>query len=99
MTLSVCGNLQRLQRDFVGQGTIGMRRGFSAMLGAVAFTTILSRQLVEPSDGRSTLLFAAAALVGFALLGGLVGRLAERIQLTSIRTPLVHRLKGTSERK
>lgn len=76
-----------------------MSRVFSAMLGAVAFAAVFSRELVEPGDWRSTFLVATAALVGFAVLGGLVGRIAERWQLTSLHTQLFHRLKGTSGRK
>lgn len=65
-----------------------MGRTYAGILGALAFVTVLTRSLVDGGSAHSTLKLAILCLLGFAILGFVVGQLAEFIVLDAIRSRL-----------
>ncbi len=65
-----------------------MSRRYAAVLGLLAFATILARGIGAGGAWESVLSQAIAALVVFAIIGGIVGWLAERMIDDAIRSRL-----------
>ena len=63
-----------------------MGRTYAGILGPLAFTTILARNVLNTSSVESTMMFATVCLFLFAGIGYLVGQVADSIVLEAVRT-------------
>lgn len=63
-----------------------MARSYAGVLGTLACGMILARGLITGSGLETTIATACLALFGFAALGWIAGRLAERFVQESVRT-------------
>jgi hypothetical protein len=61
-----------------------MGRTYAGILGPLAFTTILARNLIAPSSVESTMMLATVCLFLFAGIGYLVGQVADSIVLEAV---------------
>ena len=66
-----------------------MSRTYAGILGAIAFTTTTLRGLLAGSGLEATVLDAMVMLICFTVVGAVIGLLAERTVLESIRAQLV----------
>ena len=62
-----------------------MGRSYAGVLGPVAFVTIVARGLLSGGGSQATLLHAWLALLVFAAIGSIVGRLASWIVQESVQ--------------
>ncbi|MCA9268660.1 MAG: hypothetical protein KDA41_09325 [Planctomycetales bacterium] len=62
-----------------------MGRIYAGVLGLLAFVTILARGWLENAVGGMTVIHAAAAMFVFALVGAIVGMLAEQAVVEAVR--------------
>ena len=72
-----------------------MGRTYAGVLGTLAFATTVVRGLIHSGGFGSTMATAIAHLIVFAVIGGMIGELAEWIVADSIRSSL--RVETNSE--
>ena len=72
-----------------------MGRTYAGVLGTLAFATTIVRALIYSGGFGSTMATAIAHLIAFAVIGGMIGELAEWIVADSIRSSL--RVETNSE--
>jgi hypothetical protein len=62
-----------------------MGRAYAGTLGPLAFACVVARGLIAVSGVENTLATASAALFAFAIIGYIIGQLAEFLVSESVR--------------
>jgi hypothetical protein len=60
-------------------------RTYAGILGLIAFQTVVARSLLKLGGVETAMLHASLALLGFAVVGYIAGKLAELIVDDSVR--------------
>ncbi len=74
-----------------------MGRDYAGVLGPLAMFVVLVRGLTAGSGVEATLLAATVALVGFAVLGFVLGTVANQIIDDSVRAQLTAQLEALEQ--
>ena len=69
-----------------------MGRTYAGILGALAMSVVIGRGLMAAGDVEATLATATLALAAFAILGAILGHLAQNTIDESVRTQLEQQL-------
>jgi hypothetical protein len=72
-----------------------MARSYAGILGTLAMTTVICRGWLASGGVERTLTTATICLAVFALLGALLGQIAETALVQSVRAKLEQELNAT----
>ena len=74
-----------------------MGRTYAGILGPLAFATVLFRGLILVDDAGPTLKLAMICLFGFAIVGFVIGNVAEATILESVKTRFDAAMKALNQ--
>lgn len=69
-----------------------MGRAYAGVLGSLAFATVLARGIVHHAGLEATVVQAVGMMLAFAIVGGIVGRVAENVVEESVRAKMAEQL-------
>ncbi len=72
-----------------------MGRTYAGILGPLAFATVLIRGLILADGTEPTLKLAMISLFTFAVVGGIIGRIAEATVLESVKTRIDREIQAS----
>ncbi|HEX4414358.1 MAG TPA: hypothetical protein VH107_12065 [Lacipirellulaceae bacterium] len=75
-----------------------MSRVYAGILGPLAMAVIICRGWLDSGGVEGTLWLATISLVGFSVVGALIGHLAQATIDESVRSKLEQQLAGNAEK-
>lgn len=72
-----------------------MGRAYAGILGPIAFVTVVARAVIGGGNAQNALLSAMVALFAFAVIGYVVGMVAERVVVEGVEARIRHQWQAT----
>jgi len=75
---------------------VSMARSYAGVIGLLAFTVVIARNMLHDGSMTSSVQQALVCMVVYALIGGVVGRVAQFIVDDLVRSELAEAMKESA---